>query len=89
MTMSMLVEDMKTRGKSLGSPGIDQLRWKHPVFPGDILSVRMEVIDKIEPKSRPDIGFVVSKTTVSTQSGTEVMEFISKGIFPKAGATRD
>ncbi|MDK3073519.1 MaoC family dehydratase [Sedimentitalea sp. JM2-8] len=85
MTMAMLVEDMKSRGKSLGSPGIDQLRWKHPVFPGDILSVRMEVIDKIEPKSRSDIGFVVSKTTVSTQTGTEVMEFISKGIFPKTG----
>lgn len=83
MTMAMLVEHMKTRGKSLGSPGVDSLRWKHPVYPGDVLSVRQEVVDLIEPKSRPEIGFVVSKTTVSTQTGTEVMEFVSKGIFPR------
>lgn len=89
MTMSMLVENMKTRGKSLGSPGIDALRWKHPVFPGDILSVRMEVIDLIKPKSRNDVGFVVSQTTVSTQNGVEVMEFVSKGIFPRTKPATD
>ncbi|WP_146346165.1 MaoC family dehydratase [Phaeobacter marinintestinus] len=84
MTMAMMVENMeKNNGTSLGSPGIDELRWLRPVFPGNVLSVRMEVIDLIEPKSRPEIGFVVNKVTTSTQDGTPVMQFVSKGIFPK------
>lgn len=84
MTMAMMVENMKQQnGTSLGSPGIDELRWLKPVYPGNVLSVRMEVIDLIEPKSRPQIGFVVNRVTTSTQDGTPVMEFTSKGIFPK------
>ncbi len=83
MTMSMMVANMSERGMSLGSPGIDNLRWLKPVYPGDVLSVRMEVLETRPSKSRPDIGFVISKTTVSNQNGTAVMEFISKGIFPR------
>lgn len=84
MTMAMMVENMeKNNGTSLGSPGIDELRWLRPVFPGNVLSARMEVIDLIEPKSRPEIGFVVNKVTTKTQDGTPVMQFVSKGIFPK------
>jgi acyl dehydratase len=74
---------MDKTGRSLGSPGIDELRWKRPVYPGDVLSVRMEVLDLIHPKSRPKIGFVVSQTTTLNQNGDTVMEFISKGIFPR------
>ncbi|MCP5075548.1 MAG: MaoC family dehydratase [Rhodobacteraceae bacterium] len=83
MTMAMLVENMDKRGTSLGSPGIDNLRWLRPVYPGDTLSVRMEVTDTIPSKSRPNIGIVVSTTTVINQDGKPVMEFISKGIFPR------
>ena len=42
MTMSMMVENMDLHGRSLGSPGIDSLRWLRPVYPGDILSVQMK-----------------------------------------------
>ncbi len=82
MTMSMMVDNMDERGTSLGSPGVDSLKWLKPVYPGDVLSVRMEVLETRASKSRPNIGFVTSKTTVSNQQGVEVMEFISKGIFP-------
>ncbi len=84
MTMSMMVENMDKQGTSLGSPGIDNLRWLRPVFPGDILSVRMEVTDTIPSKSRPNIGIVVSTVTVINQKQQPVMEFISKGIFPRS-----
>jgi len=86
MTMAMMVENMNKRGRGLGSPGLDNLRWKHPVYPGDILSVKMEVLDLHPSKSRPEIGFVTSRVTVSNDKGTEVMEFTSKGIFPRATA---
>jgi len=83
MTMAMMVENMDKTGRSLGSPGIDELRWTRPVYPGDVLSVRMEVLELRPSKSKPGIGFVTSRTTVSNQDATRVMEFISTGIFPR------
>ena len=83
MTMAMLVENMKGKGRSLGSPGIDKLKWLRPVYPGDILSVRMEVTGLHPSQSRPTIGIVTSTVTVSNQSATPVMEFVSNGIFPR------
>ncbi len=83
MTMSMMVEHMDRSGRSLGSPGIDSLRWLFPVYPGDVLSVKMEVLDTIPSQSRPNIGVVVNKVSVSNQQGDVVMEFTSKGIFSR------
>jgi acyl dehydratase len=82
--MSMMVANMAEHGTSLGSPGIDDLKWLKPVYPGDVLSVRMEVLETRPSKSRPNIGFVISKTTVSNQKDEKVMEFVSKGIFPRS-----
>ena len=80
MTMSMMVENMDLHGRSLGSPGIDSLRWLRPVYPGDILSVQMEVLDTVPSRSRPNIGVVTNKVSVSNHKGVVVMEFTSKGI---------
>ena len=87
MTMSMMVANMDLYGRSLGSPGIDSLRWLRPVYPGDILSVQMEVLDTAPSKSRPTIGVVTNKVSVSNHKGVVVMEFTSKGIF-RRGETR-
>jgi acyl dehydratase len=81
--MSMMVENMDLHGRSLGSPGIDSLRWLCPVYPGDVLSVQMEVLDTVPSNSRPNIGVVVSKVSVSNQQSVVVMEFTSKGIFSR------
>ena len=86
MTMSMMVDNMDLHGRSLGSPGIDCLRWLRPVYPGDILSVQMEVLDTVPSKSRPNIGVVTNKVSVSNHKGVVVMEFTSKGIFKKLAA---
>ena len=86
MTMSMMVENMDLHGRSLGSPGIDSLRWLRPVYPGDVLSVEMEVLDTVPSKSRPNIGVVTNKVSVSNDKGVIVMEFISKGIFKRRAA---
>ena len=83
MTMSMLVANMDANGRSLGSPGIDDLRWLLPVYPGDVLSVQMEVMETIPSRSRPNIGVVVSKVSVSNHDGKIVMEFTSNGFFSR------
>ena len=61
----------------LGSPGVDELRWLKPVYPGDRLTVRGSVLEKIPSRSKPHIGVIRTKTTVSNQDGADVMSFTS------------
>jgi acyl dehydratase len=61
----------------LGSPGIDELRWKKPVYPGDTLHVRGTIVDKTPSRSRPEMGSFRTHTRVTNQDGAEVMSFTS------------
>ena len=69
------VVDHKQAG--LGSPGIDELRWKKPVYPGDTLNVRGQILEKTPSRSRPEMGSFRTLTTVTNQNGETVMTFIS------------
>ena len=78
MTMGVIarhVVDQEQAG--LGSPGIDELRWKKPVYPGDTLHVRGRIADKRPSQSKPEIGSFRTETTVSNQNGEVVMTFTS------------
>ena len=61
----------------LGSPGIDDLRWKRPVYPGDVLHVRSIIVEKTPSRSKPDLGSFRSEMTVTNQDGQPVMTFTS------------
>ena len=61
----------------LGSPGIDELRWKKPVYPGDTLHVHGKILEKTPSRSKPDLGSFRAQTTVTNQDGDVVMSFIS------------
>jgi acyl dehydratase len=61
----------------LGSPGIDELRWKKPVYPGDTIHVRGTIVDKTPSRSKPDIGSFRTETIVTNQHGETVMTFTS------------
>lgn len=61
----------------LGAPGVDELRWLKPVYPGDRLSVRGEVLETTPSRSKPHIGVVRTLTTVANQDGFEVMRYTS------------
>src|SRR5829696_7018502 len=57
MTMAVIARHVvKHEQAGLGSPGIDELRWKKPVFPGDTLHVRGEILEKTPSRSRPEMG---------------------------------
>src|SRR4051794_39353131 len=78
MTMAVIARHVvKDRQAGLGSPGIDELRWKKPVYPGDALHVRGEILEKTPSRSRPDIGSFRTKTIVTNQNSEVVMTFIS------------
>ena len=61
----------------LGSPGIDELRWLKPVYPGDTLMVRGTILEKTPSRSKPDIGSFRTHTDVTNQNGVTVLRFIS------------
>ena len=82
MTMAMMVENMKGRQQAgLGSPGMDELRWLKPVYPGDVLRVETEVLEKRRSASRPEMGIFKSRTTVLNQDDVPVMTMISNGLI--------
>ena len=68
---------VKHEQAGLGSPGIDELRWKKPVYPGDTLQVHGKIIEKTPSRSRPEMGSFKTQTTVSNQDGATVMSFTS------------
>ena len=83
MVMRLMVDTWKDTEPTagLGSPGIDELRWVKPVYPGDELLVEMELIDKRRSKSRPDMGLTKTKQTVTNQHGEVVMTMVSNGLM--------
>ena len=54
--MRMLCDGLINRMAGLGSPGVDEVRWRRPVRPGDLLSVRYTAQEKRVLASRPDVG---------------------------------
>jgi acyl dehydratase len=82
MTMAMMVENMKnSRQAGLGSPGVDQLMWKKPVYPGDTLRVETEIISKRRSKSRREMGLFKSRAQVFNQNDEVVLEMTSNGLI--------
>ncbi len=55
--------------------GWDEVRLPAPVFEGDTIYSRSEVLEKRESRSRPDVGIVRVETTGFNQDGTVVIVF--------------
>jgi len=73
VVMRLLVDRYLDSASSLGSPGIDELRWMAPVRPGDVLTVRAEVVNARRSSSKPDRGLIHTNVEVSNQDGVMVM----------------
>lgn len=86
MTMRMLVDAMEGRAHSLGSPGVDEVRWRLPVRPGDILSVKSEITELRPSRSRPGFGSLHQDMTVSNHKGEVVMTFKSIAMLQRRPA---
>jgi len=73
VVMRLLVDKYLDNASSLGSPGIDELRWLAPVRPGDVLTVRAKVFNARRSDSKPDRGLIHTSVETSNQDGTMVM----------------
>jgi acyl dehydratase len=90
MMMRMVVDGLMCEASSMGSPGLDSVRWLQPVRGGDTLTVRYLTTQVKASSSRPDRGVVWSKWVATNQRGEDVCTIEGMGMFgrrPAPGAT--
>jgi acyl dehydratase len=75
------VESHVNRTKSLGSPGLENIRWLKPVRAGDTIRYSRAVLESRASASRPDVGLVKSRWEAMNQDGELVMTMEGWGMF--------
>ena len=86
VAMRMVCDDYILKSASLGSPGVDQVRWKQPVRPGDVLRMRLTVLEVRPSQSKPDRGIVRTGWEVLNQRAEVVMTSEGMGMFRRRPA---
>jgi acyl dehydratase len=81
MAMRMMCDGYLLESSSLGSPGMESLKWLRPVYPGDVLHLRMTILESRPLASRPTVGLVRSGYEVVNQHGESVMSMDGYGMF--------
>jgi acyl dehydratase len=87
LMMRLLVDNLIAAESSLGSPGVDELRWVRPVRPGDELSVRATIRSARRSRSKPDRGLVVFGIEVKNRAGEVVMTLQAMAMYRCRGGT--
>lgn len=83
VAMDLAVRNVLADSESIGSPGIEQLRWLNPVRPGDELALRIEVMETRHSRSGA-VGIVKWRWAVTTQAGVQVLDLIATSLFQLA-----
>lgn len=81
LAMRLTVDNLLQHSSSLGSPGLESLKWLKPVFPGDVLSLRHTILESRPMRRRPDSGIVRSRWEMFNQDGDKVLEMEGYGMF--------
>jgi acyl dehydratase len=86
MAMRMVCDGGLLESASLGSPGVEKLRWLKPVFPGDTLRVHIEILGARPLKSKPDVGLVQKRWDVLNQNDEMVMQLEANSMYRRRPA---
>jgi acyl dehydratase len=86
--MRLLVDNLIGATESLGSPGLDSLKWLKPVRPGDTLRARITFLDGAPSRSRPDRGIIRSRGEMVNQQGDVVMQLEAVNFFARRPGAR-
>jgi acyl dehydratase len=81
--MGMFVRGVLLDSASLGSPGVEEIRWTAPVRPGDRLSARVTIVDSQPSATNPTRGTVITSNDVRNQDGVTVMTLRARGFFAR------
>ena len=82
VAMRMIVDGLFGRAMSLGSPGVEEVQWRRPVRPGEMLRLESEVLETSAPASKPDRGFVRIRFEMF-RGDEKVMLFIATAMIAK------
>jgi len=83
MVMRMTVDTYLRDVASLGSPGVDNVRWLKPVRPGDVIRATRTVLETRPSQSRPTMGLVKHRWDVFNQTGELVMTMEGYGMLER------
>ena len=83
MCMRLLVDGLVEGAASLGSPGMEQIRWLAPVRPGDRLTARTTVEEARPSRSKPDRGTITLVTELENQDGVVAMTMRGMGMYSR------
>ena len=87
--MRLMVTNFLQESASLGSPGLENVKWLKPVFPGDILHLQHHIIESRPMRSRPDVGLVRTDWDMSNQKGEPVLHMEGWGMFRRRHPATD
>ncbi len=79
--MRMCCDAYLLEAASVGSPGVENIRWMKPVRPGDTLRVRLQILEARPLQSKPGVGLVKNSREVFNQHGEQVMQMEGYGMF--------
>ncbi len=80
LMMRLLADEYLAPVSSLGSPGVDELRWRAPVRPGDELTLRTTVAETRLSRTKPDRGLVRTRVELLDQRGTVVLSMVAMNL---------
>ncbi len=81
--MGMFVRNVLLDSASLGSPGVEELRWLVPVRPGDVLTGRSRVVEAWVSERDPQRGTIVGEHELVNQRGEVVMRMRARGFIAR------
>ncbi len=81
LAMRLAVDNVLEGSESVGSPGVDNLRWLAPVRPGDSLTLRMTIIEKRVSRTRATRGVMRSQWQLDNQDGVTVLTLDATSLF--------
>jgi acyl dehydratase len=86
LTMRMIADGVLRDTSSMGSPGVDEVRWIVPLRPDDDITLRATVLDTRVSRSRPELGFVKFRFDLINQSGVTIMTMTSSIMLGRRAA---
>ena len=81
MAMRLMVTNFLSQTSSLGSPGLENIRWTKPVYPGDTLRLQSSVLEIKPMGRRPDVGMTRNLWEMFNQHGDLVLRMEGWGMF--------
>ena len=89
MAMGLMVRNFLLNSSSLGSPGLENIKWLKPVHPGDTLRLEHEILESRPLKSKPDVGLTRTVWRMYNQDGDQVLHMEGASMFRRRHPATD